>query len=156
LSAESEIQKTISRFANSFDLKNWELMRSTLSDKVTVDYSDLRGDPIQEVTSAVYVQSRKDALQDLDTHHLIGNFEIEISKNSARVRASGAIFRRTGERVFNTHAIYVFGLVSTTERGWLITSIKQSVLWNEGDSAIHKAAVNTTYKSLDRTPDTTV
>jgi hypothetical protein len=142
VSAEFEIQKTISRFANSFDLKDWKLMKSALSDKVVVDYSDLRGDPVQEVDSDTYVQSRREALANLHTHHLIGNFEIEVSQNSATVRASSTIFRRSGDRVFHTHAIYKFGLVRTAETGWLIDSITQSVLWNEGDSTIHKAAIN--------------
>jgi hypothetical protein len=108
---------------------------------------------LKEVASDAYVQSRRDALQNLDTHHLIGNFEIEVSGSAAWVRASGTIFRRSGKRVFNTHAIYEFGLVSTAETNWLINSIKQSVLWNDGDSTIHKAAINTANKSLAGTPD---
>jgi hypothetical protein len=153
VSVEFEIQKTISRFANSFDLKDWELMKSVLSDKVIVDYSDLRGDPAKEVDSDTYVQSRKDALANLHTHHLIGNFEIEFSQNSARVRASSTIFRKSEDRVFNTHAIYEFGLLKVLKTGWLIDSIKQSVLWNDGDSTVHKAAINTAHKSSDRTPN---
>ena len=38
---ELDIQRTISRFANSFDLNDWELMKSALSDNLTVDYSGL-------------------------------------------------------------------------------------------------------------------
>ena len=45
MSAEEDIRKTISQFANSFDLKDWALMESALADVLTVDYSDLRGDP---------------------------------------------------------------------------------------------------------------
>jgi SnoaL-like domain len=153
VSAEFEIQKTIGKFANSFDLKDWELMKSVLCDKVIVDYSDLRGDPAQEVDSDTYVQSRKEALANLHTHHLIGNFETEFSQNSAKVRASSTIFRRSEDRVFNTHAIYEFGLIKTVGTGWLIDSIKQSVLWNEGDSTVHKAAIGTAHKSLNRTPN---
>jgi hypothetical protein len=153
MSVEFEIQKTISRFANSFDLKDWELMKSVLSDKVIVDYSDLRGEPAKVVDSDAYVQSRKDALANLHTHHLIGNFEIEFSQNSARVRASSTIFRKSGDRIFNTHAIYEFGLIKGLGTGWLIDSIKQSVLWNDGDSTVHNAAISITHKSFDRTPN---
>jgi hypothetical protein len=153
VSVEFEIQKTISRFANSFDLKDWKLMKSVLCDKVVVDYADLRGDPAQEVDSDTYVQSRKDALANLHTHHLIGNFEIEFSQSSAKVRASSTIFRRSEDRAFNTHAIYEFGLRQTLGTGWLIDSIKQSVLWNEGDSTVHKAAINTAHTSFNQTPN---
>jgi SnoaL-like protein len=153
VSVEFEIQRTISRFANSFDLKDWELMKSVLSDTVIVDYSDLRGEPAKEVDSDTYVQSRKDALANLHTHHLVGNFEIEFSQNSATVRASSTIFRRSEDRVFHTHAIYEFGLIKTLGAGWLIDSIKQSVLWNDGDSMVHKAAIDTAHRSFNRAPD---
>jgi SnoaL-like domain len=153
VSVEFEIQKTISRFANSFDLKDWELMKSVLSDRMIVDYSDLRGEPAKEIDSDTYVQSRKDALANLHTHHLIGNLEIEFSQNSARVRASSTIFRRFEDRVFNTHAMYEFGLIKTISTGWLIDSIKQSVLWNDGDSTVHKAAINTAHKPFNQTPN---
>ena len=43
MSAEEDIRKTISQFANSFNLKDWALMESALADVLTVDYSDLRG-----------------------------------------------------------------------------------------------------------------
>ena len=154
VSVEFEIQKTISRFANSFDLKDWKLMKSVLSDRLTVDYSDLRGDPATELGSDTYVQSRKDALAHLHTHHLIGNFEIEVLQDSAKVRASSTIFRRSEDRVFNTHAIYEFGLIKTIGTGWLIDSIKQSVLWNDGDSTVHKAAIHTAHTSFNPTPNT--
>jgi hypothetical protein len=55
----------------------------------------------------------------------------------------------------NTHAIYEFGLIKTLGTGWLIDSIKQSVLWNDGDSTVHKAAIGTAHKSFDRTPGNT-
>ena len=48
MSTEEEIRKTIVRFGNSFDLKDWALMESVLSEELTVDYSDLRGESAQE------------------------------------------------------------------------------------------------------------
>ena len=37
MSAEEDIRKTIARFANSFDLKDWALMESALAEVLTVD-----------------------------------------------------------------------------------------------------------------------
>ena len=51
MSAEEDIRKTIARFANSFDLKDWALMESALAEKLTVDYSDLRGESPKEITA---------------------------------------------------------------------------------------------------------
>ncbi len=45
MSSEEDIRMTIARFANSFDLKDWALMESVLAEELTVEYSDLRGDP---------------------------------------------------------------------------------------------------------------
>ena len=59
MSAEEEIRKTIVRFANSFDLKDWALMESALAEELTVDYSDLRGGPSKEITAREYAQARE-------------------------------------------------------------------------------------------------
>ncbi len=80
------------------------------------------------------------ALEGLNTQHLIGNLEVDVSGVSAAVRASSILFHSLDQRAFNTHARYQFGMTRTRDRGWLISSIKPTVLWNEGDSAIHSGA----------------
>ena len=137
MSAEEDIRKTIARFANSFDLKDWALMESVLAEVLTVDYSDLRGGLPQEITAREYAQARREALEALDTQHIIGNLEITVDGESASVRAGSMIFRTLDGVVFNTHARYQFGLSEDQDRGWLIDRIKQTVLWNEGDPDIH-------------------
>ncbi len=112
-------------------------MESALADELTVDYSDLRGDPPKEITSREYAQARREALEALDTQHIIGNLEITVDGNKASVRASSMIFRALDDLVFNTHARYRFCLCKIQDRGWVIDRIKQTVLWNEGDPGIH-------------------
>ena len=68
MSAEEDIRKTISQFANSFDLKDLALMESALADVLTVDYSDLRGDSPKSVTAREYAQARREALDPLHAH----------------------------------------------------------------------------------------
>ncbi len=137
MSAGEEIRKTIARFANSFDLKDWALMESALADELTVDYSDLRGGPPKEITARGYAQARREALEALDTQHIIGNLEITVDGDGASVRASSMIFRTLDGLVFNTHARYHFHLFQDRARGWVVDRIKQTVLWNEGDPDIH-------------------
>ena len=137
MSAEDDIRKSIARFANSFDLKDWALMESVLAEDLTVDYSDLRGDPPTEVSAREYVQARREALDALDTPHIIANLEITIDGKQASVEASSMIFRTLDGLVFNTHARYHFRLFQDQDRGWVIDRIKQTVLWNEGDPGIH-------------------
>lgn len=49
------------------------------------------------------------------------------------------IFRNKAVEIFNTHAFYHFELQQQAE-AWRITKIKQTVLWNEGESRIHQGA----------------
>ena len=69
----------------------------------------------------------------------ITNHEIRIGKESAHSIASVMIWRRTEEEHFNTHALYTFEL-KPVDNKWLISAIKQEVLWTEGDSSIHSGS----------------
>src|SRR6476659_9612870 len=50
-----------------------------LADTVHTDYSDLRGTPPETMSRDQFVQLRRSALQELQTHHLAGNLEIELT-----------------------------------------------------------------------------
>ncbi|OQY85867.1 MAG: hypothetical protein B6D40_02510 [Anaerolineae bacterium UTCFX3] len=90
-----EIQKVIARFANSFDVKDWDGMLSCFTDELYTDYSDLRGAPPQTVSAADYVKSRRESLDHLKLHHIVGNYEADFpDSNSARCRASMVVWRR--------------------------------------------------------------
>ncbi|MFI5317780.1 MAG: nuclear transport factor 2 family protein [Myxococcota bacterium] len=132
------IARVVARFANCFDRKDWGELESLLADELALDYADLRGE-VGAVSRASYVAKRRQALDSLATHHLLGNFEIEAARGSATCRASGVIYRRSGERRFDSHVLYEFGFVQLGA-DWLIASIRQRVLWSEGDPSIHSGA----------------
>nr|WP_185958241.1 nuclear transport factor 2 family protein [Fodinibius sediminis] len=132
----NEIQHVISKFAHSFDTKEWERMRSTLSDEVLCDYSDLRGGVKDTVGGDVYVAKRMEALDNIHTHHLISNYEITVTGGKASCTASAIIWRKAQGKEFNTHAQYTFELQKKTH-SWRICSIKQEIYWNKGDPSIH-------------------
>jgi len=134
------INNLLFKFANSFDLKDWDGMESCLAPQVDCDYSGLRGKK-ETLTVKEYVALRRSALEPLQTQHLFSNLEIDISDDAhqTRCRCSALILRRRGEQFFNTHAIYEFVCVQKNKR-WLLSKIKQTVLWNEGDSTIHSGA----------------
>jgi hypothetical protein len=136
MSQKVEIQETISSFMNSFDLKDWTRMKEVLADMILVDYSDLRGDEIQQISANQYIAMRVELHEKLHLHHLITNFEVDVGGRSATVLASCLIFRRSGSEEFNTHALYEFGLLLDDNENWKINRIKQVVLWNEGDLKI--------------------
>jgi SnoaL-like domain len=134
---ERAIRHLIGRFANAFDLKAWDALEDCLAESLHTDYSDLRGSPPETLSRRQFVDRRRSALERLQTHHLSGNHEITVEGDRGRCRASMVIWRRSDDgRALNTHCLYEFG-VSRTATGWQISSIVQTVLWNDGEIAIH-------------------
>ena len=136
---ELAVQRTLSRFMNCFDRKDWSGMASLLADDVHVDYFDLRGEPPCTISAAAFVDARRAALQAIHTQHLIGNFDTDVHGSSADARASCVIFRRDATAHFTSHAMYAFRLERRVDR-WVIAAIKQTILWNDGDVAVHVGA----------------
>lgn len=135
------IQNLLARFANSFDLKDWDALRSCLAVSVYTDYSDLRGTPPEQMSNQRYAELRRVALQDLQTHHLSGNTEIELTDDIARAKVSTIIFRKNMEgQTLHTHCLYEFGL-SKSSGQWLINSIIQKVFWSDGQTSIHAGII---------------
>ncbi|MDF1759652.1 MAG: nuclear transport factor 2 family protein [Coxiellaceae bacterium] len=135
----SGVAQTLHGLANSFDVKDWSALGGCLADKIVCDYRDLRG-VVETCTREEYVQLRKEALTPLKTQHLFSNLCITEDADSAICQLSALIMRcdEDGQR-FDTHAIYDYVLEKHNDR-WLITQIKQSVLWNDGEASIHAAA----------------
>ena len=135
-----EIQQLIARFANSFDVKDWDGLQACFTESLYTDYSDLRGTPPQTVTAADYATARRESLDHLKLHHLVSNYEIDfIDSNTATCRASMIVWRKSDEEEFTSHCVYIFQLTKQ-DSVWKISSITQKVLWNEGTTSIHKGA----------------
>src|SRR5512134_1064018 len=134
------IQETIARFATSFDVKDWSGLEACLTESLFTDYSDLRGTPPQTVTAAEYVRQRRESLDHLKLHHLVGNYEVDFTdSHSATGRASMVVWRKSDEEEFTSHCVYIFQLTKQ-DSDWRISGITQTVLWNEGTASIHKGA----------------
>ena len=76
MSTRDAIENTLSRFMNSFDLKDWTGMVELLEPNIQVDYSDLRGGSATAVSAGEYVRLRTEALQHLFTQHLLTNLDV--------------------------------------------------------------------------------
>ncbi len=142
MEATLEIQQLIARFANSFDVKDWDGLQACFTEALFTDYSDLRGTPPQTLSAADYTRQRRESLDSLKLHHLVSNYEINFTdSNSATCRASMIVWRKSEEEEFTSHCVYMFQLTKQ-ESTWKISGITQKVLWNEGTSSIHKGAKN--------------
>ncbi|MFZ6654550.1 nuclear transport factor 2 family protein [Undibacterium sp. TJN19] len=139
-----DIHNLLGRFANSFDLKDWDALAACLTPSVYTDYSDLRGTPPEQMSNLHYADLRRIALQELQTHHVGSNTEIDLDSSvttEARARVSTIIYRKNknGETL-HTHCLYAFGLQKDAGK-WLISSIVQKVYWSDGQTAIHKGII---------------
>jgi len=142
MSAEErlKIQEVIARFSNSFDLKDWSGLEACFTESLYTDYGDLRGTPPETVKAHDYVAARREALDHLKLHHLVGNYEIDFTDASrATCRASMIVWRKSESEQFTSHCVYEFQLTKH-ESDWKISGITQKVLWNEGTPSIHKGA----------------
>lgn len=134
------IQAVIARFATSFDVKDWDGLQSCFTESLYTDYGDLRGTPPQTVSAADYTAGRRESLDPLKLHHLVGNYEIDFSDDSHAIcRASMIVWRRSETEEFTSHCVYKFQLTRQAA-DWKISGITQRVLWNEGTPSIHKGA----------------
>ena len=134
------IQELIACFANSFDVKDWNGLESCFTDAVYADYSDLRGTPAETISASEYVSARRESLDHLKLHHLVGNYEIDCpDADHATCRASIVVWRKSEEEEFISHCVYIFQL-EKHDADWKISGITQKVLWNDGTSSIHKGA----------------
>lgn len=136
------IQRLISKFANSFDLKAWNDLTSCLSDNLYTDYSELRGTPAVTMTKENFVEMRQLVLQELKTHHLAGNVEIYLDGVClASAKVSMVIFRKNSAgEVLNTHCLYLLKFTKNNNE-WRISSIIQKVFWSDGNKSIHQGIV---------------
>ena len=135
-----KIQEVIARFANSFDLKDWDGLQSCLNGSLYTDYSDLRGTPPQTVSVAEYVTARRETLDHLKLHHMVSNYKVDITDTShATCRASMVIWRRSEAEEFTSHCVYEFQLTKHGEK-WKISGITQKILWNDGNASLHTGA----------------
>jgi 3-phenylpropionate/cinnamic acid dioxygenase small subunit len=135
-----KIQELIARFANSFDVKDWDALELCFTETLYTDYSDLRGTPPQSISASDYTRQRRESLDHLKLHHLVSNYEIDFSDpDHAACRASMIVWRTSDEEEFTSHCVYTFQLTKQVST-WKISGITQKVLWNEGTRSIHKDA----------------
>ena len=135
------IQAVIARFANSFDLKDWDGLQACFPESIFTDYADLRGTPPETITASEYVRLRRESLDALKLHHLVSNYEIDFADaNSATCRASMMVWRNNDVEVSASHCFYTFQLKRLETGDWKISGITQKIFWNDGSSSAQKGA----------------
>ena len=136
----------LARFYQSFDEKDWPLMRACLCDEVFADYSSFRGRPAATLRAEVYVNQRRTALQALAMQHNFLNLRVEVAPDarSATARCNYIIhrfhpaFESGNDHYFHSYGSYRFAIASLAGT-WKICGITQHLLRNSGDRELHGA-----------------
>jgi hypothetical protein len=139
----TEIIETVVRFANAFDKRAWDALRSCLTDCIDTDYSQFRGQAPSQVTADEYIASRRQSLAGLRTLHISTNHEVRIDGSSAVCWSAYRIYRldpsrEPGQNRLDTAGNYEHGLIRTAD-GWRISSIRQTVTVQQGNTQVHGA-----------------
>ncbi len=137
------VRDLVVRFANAFDLRDWDALRVCLAAEIFVDYSAFRGEPPGTVAADAYVAARASALSALKTQHLSMNHQVTLAGDRAECFSAFLIHRvapsaPAGADTLDTAGHYWHGCARTPD-GWRIDRIRQAVLWTRGTPEIHGA-----------------
>jgi SnoaL-like domain len=138
----NKIVDVIVGIANAIDKKDWRKLRSYLADEISIDYSEFRGEPPQQITAEAYVQQRVESLTHLKTLHISTNHEVTVSKGHAQCRSAYRIYRfdptcELGQDRLDTAGNYDHQLIQV-EEDWQVTAIKQTVVMIDGNRQVHR------------------
>jgi len=134
---------TIVAFANAIDAQDWQKLRSYLADEIDIDYSEFRGETPRRVTAEEYIKQRVEGLAGLRTLHVSTNHEVTIKRDAAKCKSVYRIYRlgpdrEAGQNRLDTGGNYFHSLIPT-DRHWLITGIKQTLVIVSGNTQVHGA-----------------
>ncbi len=144
-SRHDSVVATIHEFCRSFDRRDWSSLRSCLAATLWTNYSGIRGTPPARISAEEFVESRQAGLPGLVTQHLGANHLVTFVGDHAQCRFDFVI-RRWAEnpkdpRILHTSGYYemVLQLVTPGSRRWVVNSITQHALSNEGSRELHGA-----------------
>jgi len=144
-SDRQDVVDTVHEFCRAFDMRDWAALRRCLAASLMTDYSSFRGTPPARMTNDEFVALRQTALARLVTQHLSLNHLVAFAGEQARCRFDFVIHRwpldTADSRFFHTFGYYDFVLrrAPNAPHYWIIESITQHVLRNEGSPELHGA-----------------
>jgi 3-phenylpropionate/cinnamic acid dioxygenase small subunit len=124
-----EINAVLNRYATAMDRQDWELLRTVYTADAHIDYATVGGPagPIDEVLA--WVASTMPAFP--DSQHLVSNVDIDVSGDTAAVRAGYFCQMRTvtGAQFF-CGGWYTHRMVRTPG-GWRSDHMVDSLSWSD-------------------------
>lgn len=134
------VKKLIENFCQSFDKKDWMLMKNCLAEELEVDYESFRGTPKQDISSKEYIEKRIIGLKGLRTEHKTMDYKIIRNEDKINCQCKFEIrrYKEGSQNYFHSYGMYEFG-IKEKNNVLKIYIIKQIVERMEGDRNIHGA-----------------
>jgi hypothetical protein len=129
-------------FFLAFDERDWTAMANCLAPEVFIDYSSSGREQPGTMSSAEFVQRRRNAVDTLAKHHSFTNLLLSKEADGVRGRCNYLIlrfdrdFRGEGEDFYHSCGAYEF-LFGKANGLWKITSITQRALRSWGNRQLH-------------------
>jgi hypothetical protein len=136
------INDLLCRFILAFDERDWAAMENCLAPEVFIDYASSGREPPSTMSSAEFVQCRRDAIDTLCKHHSFSNLLLTKEEGSVRGRCNYLILRfdraftGEGEDFYHSCGAYEF-LFGKAKGARKITSITQRALQSWGNRQLH-------------------
>ena len=138
-----EIIETVNKIGLMADLRNWAECRASFSEQVEFDYTSMLGGQPTTVSADTQIQQWKDFFASTfkTTQHLIGSHTLTLNGNTATCIShfqAHHVFIDTSEgKTWTLGGTYHHELSRTT-KGWKVTKMKMTALWEEGTSPFSK------------------
>lgn len=142
---EAAVRDLVAAYALGLDLGDWDLWRSVFTDEVLIDLTDYEPEPPpQRLAVAVHEAYVRRLFAGFDaTQHLLGTTRVVLAGDSAVVtahmRAEHWLTSGQGGDRYTMYGTYIDECVRT-DAGWRITSVKLTLLREEGNRHLMRLA----------------
>ena len=129
-------------FFLAFDERDWTAMERCLAPEVFIDYASSGREQPSTMSSAEFVQRRRNAIDTLSKHHSFSNLLLTKEERGVRGRCNYLILRfdrafmGDGDDFYHSCGAYEF-LFGKAEGAWKITNITQRALQSWGNRQLH-------------------
>ena len=136
------INNLLCRFFLAFDERDWTAMERCLAPEVFIDYASSGREQPSTMSSAEFVQRRRNAIDTLSKHHSFSNLLLTKEERGVRGRCNYMILRfdraftGDGDDFYHSCGAYEF-LFGKAEGAWKITNITQRALQSWGNRQLH-------------------
>jgi hypothetical protein len=127
-----DVIETMSRYAYSIDVNDFETLRSTLADDMTAQYANMHDEPLDGADTVVQWVNEA-TTGTIWQHHLISVYTVEIDGDTAKAlvyHTSYQNYDRAPETADVLVGRYHNEFVRTPD-GWKISKLLLEVLWGE-------------------------